>query len=130
VKLFHIIITDDDADDQLIIRDAVKEFYRSHVHITTLNNGLELVEYLQKNPETTANAILLDINMPKMDGLEALSRIKNGKHKNIPIYMLSTLRTPERFDTSIKLGAKNFYTKPNDIKGYESVVKEIFEEAL
>ena len=69
--------------------------------------------------------------MPKVNGLEALEKIKaHPGHRSIPVYVLSTLRTPERYDRAMKLGAANFYTKPNLIEEYKEVMKEIFGLAM
>jgi CheY-like chemotaxis protein len=130
VKLLHIILADDDDDDQLIIRQAIKDFSNQYVHITCVKDGIELLKYLKENPDTTANAIILDINMPKMDGLEALEQIRISLRKDIPVFMLSTLRTQDRYNKSMQLGAKNFYTKPNFSEGYREVIGEIFSAVI
>src|SRR5687768_1563243 len=70
---FHILIADDDADDRLIIREAIKDVSNSIV-ISEVSNGKELVELMKKQHEQSSRpqAIILDINMPLMDGTDAL----------------------------------------------------------
>jgi CheY-like chemotaxis protein len=129
-KSYHIVIADDDGDDQLIIQEAIRNFNAGQIRISPVYNGEELQALLEK-ADHSPNLILLDINMPKVNGLEALEKIKaHPDHRSIPVYVFSTLRTPERYNTAMKLGAANFYTKPNLIEEYKDVMKEIFGQAI
>jgi CheY-like chemotaxis protein len=130
-KPFHILIADDDPDDQLIIKEALSVI-SSTLDCASVYNGVQLLNYLNKKDEFVSVAapdlILLDINMPLLDGLQALENVKrNEQSKNIPVYMLSTLRTIERVERSLALGALNIYSKPNSISGYYPIFKEILD---
>jgi CheY-like chemotaxis protein len=127
---FHIVLADDDNDDQFIIKEAIREYNVYQIEVTSVTNGEELLSYLSSST-LTPDLILLDINMPKVDGLQALEQVKaNGKTKNIPVYMISTMHTPQRYDASMKLGARNYYTKPNKMDGYKQVIGEVLNDVM
>jgi CheY-like chemotaxis protein len=129
---FHIIIADDDEDDRLIISEAVQSYAKKQVTITTVNDGVELLTELNNcfgDHLLLPDVILLDINMPKLDGPGALQIIKQDKRlRNIPVILVSTLRSIAKLKECITQGASKYYIKPNDIRGYERMVSDIFEK--
>jgi len=133
---FHIVVADDDDDDQFIIREALQELCAEQVVISSVYDGVQLLDCLNKKGlfgrETKGpDLIILDINMPLMNGVEALENIKsNGSFRNIPVVMLSTLRTIERVDKCALLGALNFYTKPNNITDYKVIFQQVLDDTL
>lgn len=118
-KPIEILIADDDLEDQMLIYDALKENHLKN-NIQCVENGEELLLYLrnegkyadrQKYP--TPGIVLLDLNMPKKDGREALREIKGDKHlKNIPIIILTTSGAETDILKTYDLGANSFITKP------------------
>ena len=114
-----ILMADDDDDDYMLTQKALKkskllnELYR-------VKDGEELMEYLTgrgeyTDPEKTPRpgVILLDLNMPKKDGREALREIKeNADLKDIPIVVFTTSKAEEDIYRSYKLGVNSFITKP------------------
>jgi len=136
-KPFHIIVADDDDDDQYIIKEAIKEINNEQITVTSVYDGLQLMDCLNKKglfaKDSTGGAdlILLDVNMPIVNGLKVLEQLKAiEKFRKIPVYVISTMRTIERVDTSMKLGANNFYTKPNHLEGYKHIIEEILASSL
>lgn len=113
-----ILMADDDADDRMLTRDALAES-RLGNPFREVADGQELMDYLRKTGRY-ANAdaprpglILLDLNMPRMDGREALEQIKNDpKLRCIPVIILTTSKTEEDILRSYGLGANSFITKP------------------
>ncbi|MEC8138589.1 MAG: response regulator, partial [Pseudomonadota bacterium] len=97
VKRINILMADDDEDDRLLTQDALEES-RVINNLYFVNDGVELLAYLnnqapfedkQKYPRP--NIILLDLNMPRMDGREALKLIKeNAALRSIPVVILTT----------------------------------------
>lgn len=118
-KSIEILIADDDAEDRMLIQDALKES-RLKNNVQYVENGEELIQYLhnkgkysdqKKHP--TPGIILLDLNMPKKDGREALKEIKGDENlKNIPIIILTTSKAEEDVLKTYNLGANSFITKP------------------
>jgi two-component system, response regulator len=132
---YSIVIADDDADDQFLIQKAIKEV-NSEYRYETVANGLQLMELLLRKgryenaPVFKPDIILLDINMPILDGFSALEQIRSHeKLKNIPTYILSTSRSEIDVFKSNKLGANAFYSKPNQFSQLKNIIVEICENA-
>ena len=106
-----ILLVEDDKDDQESFIQVISEIENATLlHIA--NNGVEALEVLERS-ETLPALIFMDINMPKMNGLECLSEIiKNPQTKNIPVVMLTTsIHDAEQVR---QLGAKAFIKKGSD----------------
>ena len=127
-----ILIADDDADDRMMISDALRE-NRLANDLRFVENGEELIDYLL-NRGKFANAaenpkpglILLDLNMPKMDGREALKLIKeNPALKRIPVVVLTTSKAEEDVYRTYNLGVNSFVTKPVTFDSLVTIVRDI-----
>ena len=134
-KPIHILLADDDDDDQFIIKEAISELINEHIKVSSVYDGLQLLDFLSKkgafSKESFPDLILLDINMPILNGIQALTQIKNSKDlRNIPICMISTLRTEEQQLQCRNLGALDFYSKPNHISDYKQIIEEIFARTI
>jgi CheY-like chemotaxis protein len=128
---------DDDDDDQYIIKEAIKELNDKQIRVTSVYDGAQLIDCLNRKGifktehEGLPDLILLDINMPLVNGLKALELIKaDERFRHIPVFVFSTMRTEERYDKSMHLGANNFYTKPNHLNGYKEIIEEILAESI
>jgi len=113
-----ILMADDDADDRLLAQDALAESkIPSELHF--VENGEELMDYLHRRGKFSAASaprpelILLDLNMPKKDGREALREIKNHRElRRIPVVILTTSQADTDIAQIYDLGANSFITKP------------------
>jgi len=127
-----ILMAEDDLDDRLLARRALNENYVANPLIT-VNNGEELLEYLYQkgkysDPATSPKPcfILLDLNMPRLDGREALKIIKEDENlKRIPIVVMTTSKADEDILSSYDEGANSFITKPFTFEGLVQVVKAL-----
>ncbi len=127
-----ILMAEDDLDDRLLARRALNENYVANPLIT-VNNGEELLEYLYQkgkfsDPETSPKPcfILLDLNMPLMDGREALKIIKEDeKLRKIPVVIMTTSKAEEDIVASYNEGANSFITKPFNFIGLVKVIKAL-----
>jgi CheY-like chemotaxis protein len=125
-----ILMADDDADDRDLTRDAMNRGKLLN-ELRCVEDGEELLDYLHRrgrytNPEDAPlpGLILLDLNMPRMDGREALRSIKsNPELRRIPIIILSTSRREEDVLGSYDMGANCFIAKPDTFEGLVEVVK-------
>jgi CheY-like chemotaxis protein len=114
-----ILMADDDADDRLLAKDALDECHlNGELHF--VENGEELMEYLQRRGKFAELAasprpslILLDLNMPRKDGREALREIKsNPEFRKIPVIVLTTSKADTDIAQIYDLGANSFISKP------------------
>ena len=112
VKPITILMADDDEDDRLLTQDALAES-RVLNELFFVEDGVELLEYLErkgkfseKESSPRPGLILLDLNMPRMDGREALQAIKaNPSLKGIPVVILTTSKQEEDMVKGYDLGA-------------------------
>ena len=114
-----ILIADDDADDRMLIADAFEEAHLSNP-IDFVVDGLDLLDYLKRlgkykgmKGQPLPSLILLDLNMPRMDGRAALVEIRKDPNlMAIPIIVLTTSKSEEDIFQTYNLGINSFITKP------------------
>jgi len=118
-KSLVILIADDDAEDRMLLKEALEE-NRLKNALQCVENGEELLDYLHNRGKFTdkdkyplPGLILLDLNMPKKDGREALKEIKEDPHlRLIPVVVLTTSKAEEDILKTYDLGVSSFITKP------------------
>lgn len=111
-----ILMADDDADDRILTKEALEES-RVLNELRFVEDGEELMDYLKKRGKYTdaprPGLILLDLNMPRKDGREALKEIKaDPELRRIPVVVMTTSKAEEDIFRSYDLGASSFITKP------------------
>jgi CheY-like chemotaxis protein len=126
---FNIVLADDDQDDQLLLQEAFRATTFPNELVIT-NDGVELLEYLAQQDETGRpqwpDLILLDLNMPRMDGREALSMIKsNPRLRSIPVVVLTTSSDEGDIVKSYTLGANSYIKKPVNFSDLISIVEHL-----
>ncbi len=127
-----ILIADDDADDRMMALDALNECRLTN-HIDFVEDGVELLAYLRHQGRYSApgasrrpGLIILDLNMPKMDGREALRAIKaDPSLKRIPIVVMTTSKAEEDIYRTYELGVSSFITKPVSFDGLVTVMRQL-----
>jgi len=103
----HVLVVDDQADNLLILEDALSDVYEVHPAV----NGREALRYL--NGGGRADLILLDVMMPEIDGYEVCRRLKSSEStRTIPVLFLTGLDRPEDEERGLELGAEDFIHKP------------------
>lgn len=125
-----ILLADDDSDDRILAQQALEESRLAN-DLRFVEDGEELMEYLFRrgryaDPSTSPRPglILLDLNMPRKDGREALREIKaNESLRQIPIVVLTTSKAEEDIYRSYDLGVNSFITKPVSFEGLVDVMK-------
>jgi CheY-like chemotaxis protein len=114
-----ILMADDDVDDRMLTKEALEES-RVRNNLYFVEDGEELLDYLNRRGKFTdaeqsprPGLILLDLNMPRKDGREALREIKaNPDLRRIPVVIMTTSKAEEDIFRSYDLGANSFITKP------------------
>jgi CheY-like chemotaxis protein len=127
-----LLMADDDPEDRMLTRDALRESHLAN-DIRFVNDGEELLDYLHRRGKYTDPAsaprpglILLDLNMPRKDGREALRDIKSDPGlRRIPVVVLTTSKAEEDVYRSYDLGVSSFITKPVSFSGLIEVMKAL-----
>ena len=133
-RAIRILMADDDEDDRLFAEEALEEARFRNI-LNTVNDGVELMDYLNHRGEFTEakkfplpDLILLDLNMPRKDGREALSEIKNHpapEIHSIPIVILTTSESEADVQQAYDLGVNSYITKPVTFDGLVNVMKAL-----
>ena len=127
-----ILMADDDPDDRMLTQKALKQS-RVANNFYTVEDGEELMDYLYRRGKFSdgksaprPGVILLDLNMPKKSGREALEEIKaHPDLRCIPVVILTTSRTEEDIFRSYDLGANSYISKPVTFEGLVEAMKNI-----
>ena len=123
----HMLITlaDDDEDDRLFFTDAFEELKINTV-VNTVNNGKELLDFLN-HPETILpNIIFLDLNMPILNGIDCLKEIKqNDKFRDIAIAIYSTSSSDQDIENTFVLGANIYIKKPSNFNDLKKILSDV-----
>jgi CheY-like chemotaxis protein len=126
-----ILMADDDADDRMLTRDALVES-RLGNDLRFVEDGQELMDYLKhqgryaKEEAPRPGLILLDLNMPRKDGRQALQEIKADPDlRSIPVVVLTTSKAEEDVLRTYDLGANSFITKPVTFEGLVEIIRAL-----
>lgn len=119
-----IFIAEDDEDDQFLLRSAFNSVGRT-CELEFFNNGEQLLNRLgQTNHRPTL--VLLDLNMPVMDGFQALSEIRQqDAYRTLPVIVLTTSNQRDDITRAYSLGANSFITKPNQYNDLLQTVQHL-----
>ena len=128
-KAITILMADDDEDDRLMTKEAFKEA-RLVNELRFVVDGEDLLNYLYRrgkyaDPATSPRPglILLDLNMPRKDGREALQEIKSDPNlRQIPIVVLTTSKAEEDIYRSYDIGVNSYITKPVSFEGLVEII--------
>jgi len=128
-RIAEILLVEDNPADILLIKEAFKE-NRLRTILNVVSDGEEALDYLnQKGKHTDAKTpdfILLDLNLPRMDGRTFLGRIKRENlFKSIPVIVLTSSRSDLDIREVYELNANCYIVKPSDLDGYIETVKKV-----
>lgn len=124
----EILLVDDNDDDVVLLTESFKESRFLNL-LQVVHDGTEALAYLRREgpfqSARTPGLILLDINMPKMNGFEVLRAIKADPNlRTIPVIMLTTSTRDEDIARSYDCGACSFVSKPVDLDKLKDVIKQ------
>jgi len=122
----YILLADDDETDRLIFKEAFEDLkIKTIVH--TVNNGEQIMDYLNKKDSHLPHLLFLDLNMPRKSGLECFKEINgNKKLKDISIAIYSTSNSKKDVEETFRNGANIYIHKPSDF----NVLKQVLEKAV
>ena len=129
-KRQFILVAEDDIDDKFMLQTIFEDSGKSDL-LEFVENGLELINYLDhinKNEDTLfyPHFILLDLNMPKMDGRQALKELKNhSSYKKIPVIIFSTTKNEVEINRCYELGANSYIVKPYNYKELTKIMDAV-----
>ncbi len=120
-----IMLIEDDLIDQMTVKRAFKELKVVN-ELQIANNGEEALEILNDKSNVKPGIILLDLNMPKMNGIEFLQEIKEYKEfKTIPVIVLTTSKHEQDKVETFNLGVSGYMVKPVDYEQFLEIMKSI-----
>jgi CheY-like chemotaxis protein len=133
-RSYTILMADDDAEDCLLVQDALREI--DHVHeLRFVRDGEELLDYLWRRGAYQAarqaprpDLVLLDLKMPKKDGRETLRELKaDPRLQTIPIVVLTTSTARDDIDFCYRLGVNSYITKPSTFRGLVDLLASLLK---
>jgi len=131
VEMEILLIEDNMQDAELTIRALKKNNLANH--IIHLNDGAEALEFIfgtgkyeSRNVNNKPRVILLDLKMPKVNGMEVLQRLKENELTNkIPVVVLTSSKENPDVDNAYALGANNYIVKPVDFESFRKIVNDL-----
>jgi chemotaxis family two-component system response regulator Rcp1 len=125
----EVLLVEDNSGDVRLTQEAFREANRA-IHLHVASDGVDAMAFLRRegthNHAPRPDLILLDLNLPKMDGREVLSHIKADDNlKTIPTIILTTSDAEADIVRSYELQANCYLTKPGQLEGFENLVKSI-----
>jgi two-component system response regulator len=121
-----VLYADDDLDDKAWVSEACKSM-DSPLYIDFVENGKQVLAYLANcNENTKPAAIILDLNMPTLDGRQTLQRLKAmPDFKDIPVIIVTTSASKIDMEMCKRLGAAMYLTKPDTYTGWQQILQKL-----
>lgn len=127
---FRILLVEDDPADAGLVKRAIRDG-KILCTVDHAKDGAEAIDFLRRRGERFADArrpnlILLDLNMPRLDGRQVLQEVKNDPDlRSIPVVVLTTSDIEHDVEASYLLGANSFVTKPMDVQDFFDVIRSL-----
>jgi len=123
--MVYVLIVDDDEDDRDLFCDAVN-IVDSSIKCIMARNGEEALEGLKRRTLPTPDLIFLDLNMPRLNGMQCLKVLKKDSYfEHIPIVIYTTSKLKEDEKAAMQAGAADFVTKPTSLTELCEAISEI-----
>ena len=123
----HVWIVDDDEDDQYLFAVAFQHFIPPII-VKQLGDGEDLLPALA-HAECLPDLVILDLNMPRLNGFETLKLLRAGSaYQHLPVVVLSTSAQPQEKERALQLGANGFLTKPASLDSILNLFGQLVQE--
>jgi CheY-like chemotaxis protein len=120
-----ILLADDEEDDCIFFRDALQEI-KVKTNLTLVNDGTQLMKYLDNDDNLVPDLVFLDLNMPFMNGIDCLIEIrKKSRLKDLAIAIYSTSSSDENVEDAFINGANIYIRKPNDFSALKIILEHV-----
>lgn len=125
----RIMLAEDDEDDKWIFTEIMKELTADgSIRFDAVDNGLQIMQALENNPELP-DLVILDQNMPQLNGKETLELIKKSDRFNhIPVVIYSTYNDSRLSKECINIGATQIITKPDTFEGFKEMIEMLVQK--
>lgn len=124
-RKLNILLAEDDPGDRLIFEEALGDLSISYA-LTSVNNGQELMEYLDNKKKKVPDVLFLDLNMPRKNGLAALNDIKsNPRLEKLPIIIFTSLIEEHIIRQTFQDAAHYFIIKPKQFSNYKILLHKM-----
>lgn len=124
-EYLNIAIADDDEDDRFLFLEAFDEL-KINTKVNTFEDGVYLMDYLNKEDAKLPEVLFLDLNMPRKTGIECLKEIRsNPKYKDVSIAIYSTSSSEEDIENTFILGANIYIKKPSDFNSLKKILSNV-----
>ncbi len=125
LRKLKVLLAEDDNADILLFKEALSELPVT-VHFTSVANGQELIEWLNKPKNKLPDVLFLDLNMPRKNGFAALAEIKrNRAMEKLPVVVFSTASEDEMIKQVYKDAAHYYVRKPSDFNELKEVLYKV-----
>ncbi|MEO6070162.1 MAG: response regulator [Chitinophagaceae bacterium] len=124
-----ILYADDDPDDLMLLQDTLQAV-APNIVVETVSNGREAIDYLTTQTPPMPCLVILDLNMPGMNGKEVMECLKKGQEFcNIPMVVFTTSSNPTDRDACARFGV-DMITKPIDLYGFEKAASKLLSYCI
>lgn len=121
---YDVLLVEDDLADAMLIQDALAE--RGARNLTQVEDGIAALDYLRDPANPQPDLIVLDLNMPRMNGRELLAILKDDSElRAIPVVVLTTSAAPDDVADAYSRHANAYVTKPVNLEDFEAAVRSI-----
>jgi|SRR5205823_2853815 CheY-like chemotaxis protein len=121
----HIVLAEDDEDDRAFFKEAIDEV-KIKTKLEIVNDGEQLMQYLNKANGSLPDLVFLDLNMPRKSGIQCLEEIRgNLKLKDISVAIYSTSSAEHDIEQTFLKGANVYIRKPNDFGKLKKAISQV-----
>jgi CheY-like chemotaxis protein len=126
---FKLLLADDDENDRLLFSDALKEL-KINTELKMVNDGIELMHYLNVHQQDMPQLLFLDLNMPKKNGFECLKEIRSIYGKDLTVVIFSTSIYDKHIEETFQNGANVYMNKPNNFEELKVALNKVILAAF